>query len=302
MRIASLVPAATDLVATLGLADSLVGVSHECDHPAVSGLPVLTRSLVPAAGAVGATDPGEVDRAVSSALAAGDALYVTDRELLAELRPDLVVTQGVCDVCAVTSSSVVGLLPPGAHIVELTATTVSGLGDDVRRVAAAARVDASAHDVIAEVSATLDAVRAAVAGRPRPRVLTLEWGDPPFIGGHWVPELVGFAGGDDVLGTVDAPSRRASWDEIVTSSPDAIAFIPCGYGLDHASAHLSELVDGPLGQLGAVAAGECWAFDANALFSRCTPDAVAGAVRALAQALHPHLPEPDAVVARRLAR
>lgn len=302
MRIATLVPSATDLVATLGLTDALVGVSHECDHPAARELPVLTTSLVPAAGAGGSAPPGEVDAAVSEALAAGDALYVTDRRRLAELEPEVVITQGVCDVCAVTSASVVGLLPPGARIVELTATTLSGLGDDLRRVAAAVGAEASAHDVTAEVSATLDAVAAAVAGRVRPRVLTVEWGDPPFVGGHWVPELVAWAGGEDVLGVVGAASRRVSWDEVLGTEPDVVAFVPCGYGLDEAAAHLDELCAGPLGALDAVRSGRCWAFDANRLFSRCTPDSVAGAVRALAQALHPDLPDPDPAVARPLDR
>ena len=296
MRIVSLVPAATDVIAALGAGEHLVGVSHECDHVAATGLPRLTSSHVPAAGATGSAEPATVDAEVSATLAAGDALYRTDRALLAELEPDVVVTQSICDVCAVTTAAVIGDLPPGARIVELTGSSLAGLGDDVRRVAGALGQDEMGHDVVADVSAALDAVRAAVAGRPRRRVVTVEWGAPPFLGGHWVPELVEIAGGVDVLGAPGRPSRRATWDEIADGDPDVVAFLPCGYGLDDAEAHARELLDAPdspVRGLRAVDAGELWAFDANRAFSRCTPMAVRAGARALSMALHPDLPDPD---------
>ncbi len=301
MRIASLVPAATDLVAALGLGDQLVGVSHECDHAAATGLPVLTTSLVAAAGATGSADPATVDAEVSATLAAGDALYVTDRALLAELAPDVVVTQSICDVCAVTTGSVIGDLPPGARVVELTGTSLAGLGDDIRRAAGAFDAVDAGHDLVADVSAALEAVRAAAAGRPRRRVVTIEWGAPPFLGGHWVPELVEVAGGADVLAGPGQASRRSDWSEIAAADPDVIAFVPCGYGLTDAVDHAKELLDepgSPLRELRAVRAGELWAFDANRLFSRCTPDAVKSAARSLSLALHPDLPEPEPASAR----
>lgn len=304
MRIASLVPAATDVVVALGLTKQLVGVSHECDHPGASGLPVLTSSLVPSAGANGSAEPTTVDAEVSAALAAGDALYRTDRELLAELAPDVVVTQGICDVCAITTSAVIGDLPPGARIVELTASSLAGLGDDIRRVAGALDVVDAGHDLVADVSASLDAVRAAVAGRERRRVVTIEWGAPPFLGGHWVPELVAVAGGQDVLGAPGRASRRSTWDEIATADPDIVAFLPCGYGIDDAVAHAQELLAEPgskVGDLRAVRTGELWAFDANRSFSRCTPSAVKTAARSLSMALHEGLPDPDPVDAVRVA-
>ena len=303
MRIASLVPAATDLVAALGLAEHLVGVSHECDHPAAAGLPVLTTSLVPAAGATGSADPAAVDAEVSATLAAGEALYRTDRALLAELAPDVVVTQAICDVCAVTTGSVIGDLPPGARVVELTGTSLAGLGDDVRRAAGALGAADAGHEVVADVSAAVDAVRAAVAGLDRRRVVTIEWGAPPFLGGHWVPELVAVAGGEDALAVPGQPSRRAGWDEITAADPDVVAFVPCGYGLDDALAHARELLDEPESPLRALRAardGELWALDANRLFSRCTPAAVKGAVRALSMAFHDVLPDPDPGDARRV--
>ncbi|MEO1063832.1 MAG: ABC transporter substrate-binding protein [Actinomycetota bacterium] len=304
-RIASLVPAATDVVVALGLEADLVGVSHECDHEAVAGLPRLTSSAVPAAGATGSADPATVDAEVAATLAAGDALYRTDRAQLAELAPDVVVTQGICDVCAITTNAVIGDLPPGARIVELSASSLAGLGDDVRRVAGALGAESAGHDLVADVSAALDAVRAAVAGRERRRVVTVEWGAPPFLGGHWVPELVDIAGGTDVLGARGEPSRRSSWEEILDADPDVVAFVPCGYGLDDAVAHAEELLDDPevpLDRLRAVEAGELWAFDANRAFSRCTPGAVKAAARALSMALHPGLPDPDPADALRVRR
>ncbi|MGH3664950.1 MAG: ABC transporter substrate-binding protein, partial [Egibacteraceae bacterium] len=158
-RIASLIPSGTDVVVALGLADHLVGVSHECDHPAAEGLPVLTASVIDAAGRPGSPVPGEVDRQVTATVRAGDSLYIADRERLADLRPDLVLSQDVCDVCAVEGRQAAEGLPPGAELVMLRATGLAGLEADLRRVATAAGVSDRGEHLVADVRRGLDTVR-----------------------------------------------------------------------------------------------------------------------------------------------
>jgi len=302
-QIATLVPSATDLVVALGYGDHLVGVSHECDHPSAAALPVVTRSSIPAAGTSDGADPGLVDDAVSAALAAGESLYVADRPLLAELAPDLVVGQEVCDVCAVSGPVARAALPEGAELLTLTATSTSTLLDDVRELASALDDVAAGERVAAAITAGLDAVRAVVADRPRPRVLTLEWLDPAFLGGHWVPELVEIAGGRHVLTGVGAPSRRATWDEIAEADPDILVLLPCGYDLATTEAQSRTMLARPeLRDLRCVATDQVWLTDANRLFSRCTTNVV-DAARTLAGILHPDaLPPVSTTDAVRLAR
>lgn len=268
MRIASLVPSGTDIVASLGLGDRLVGISHECDHPAAAGLPVLTRSRVPSAPD---RAPAEVDAAVSAAMADGAALYVTDRERLAELAPDLVLTQDICDVCAVRGRDARDALPEGATLVTLSATSVATLADDLRAVGRAAGIDP--EPAIGRWRAAVDAVEPAEG---RPRVLSLEWSDPPFLGGHWVPELVERAGGVNVLAEAGTASRRATPDELAEAAIDVTLFLPCGYDLAAATEEARSLPEelAPL-----------WACDANRLFSRCTPDSLLGGLRSIAAIL-----------------
>ncbi|MFP4148015.1 MAG: ABC transporter substrate-binding protein [Nitriliruptoraceae bacterium] len=286
-RVATLVPSATDLVAALGYGAHLVGVSHECDHPAAASRPVVTRSTIPAAGTADGADPALVDDAVSAALAAGGSLYVADRPLLAELAPDLVVGQEVCDVCAVSGPVARAALPEGAELLTLTATSTSTLLEDVRRLAAALDDVAAGEAAVTAITAGLEAVRAAVADRPRPRVLTLEWLDPAFLGGHWVPELVEIAGGRHELSGAGEPSRRATWDEVAEADPDVLVLLPCGYDLTTTAAHAHPMLARPeLRDLRCVAAGQVWVTDANRLFSRCTTNVV-DAAWTLAGILHP---------------
>ena len=289
--VATLVPSATDLVVALGGADRIVGVSHECDHPEVAGRPILTRSALATAPEPGqaAADPAALDAEVSSVHAAGDPLYLTDREALARLAPDVVVAQDVCDVCAVTGDQVACEVPAGTEVVRLGAVDLDGLATDLRTVGRALGGDGPerAEAAVADLTAALDAVRAQVAGRPRPRVLLLEWGDPPFIAGHWVPELLDAAGGTDALGLPGAPSRRVTWAEVAEADPDVVVFLPCGYHLAGAAAEGRTVLARPdVAGLRAVTEGRTWAVDATRLLSRCTP--VAGeAARVLASVLHP---------------
>lgn len=282
MRIASLVPAATDLVGALGLAGRLVGVSHACDLPAARGLPVLTRSGLPRPGEPhDPSRPGaarwtaaEVDRLVSTSVAAGAALYQVDRARLAALRPDLVLSQSICDVCAARVDACD--LPPDARLLELTASDLAGLAVDLRALASAVGEPARARPVLSDMSRRLEALASRTG--PKPRVVTLEWGDPPFLGGHWLPELVERAGGTHLLSRPGAPSRRASWAEIAASDPDLVIFAPCGYTRDEAVAEARALRVRPeLAGLRAVREGRLWAVHASPLFSRCTPACVRGA-------------------------
>lgn len=287
MRIASLIPSGTDLAAALGLGEHLVAVSHECDHDVAAGRPVVTSSILTSDLA-----PAEVDRQVSEAQAAGESLYRTDAATLKRLAPDLVLTQDVCDVCAVHVGTVSCDLPPGAELVLLSATSIEGLDADLRRVAKAAGVDDRADEVVADLHRRLDAVRARVADRPIRRVVALEWGDPPFLGGHWVPELVALAGGDHLLNGPAQPSTRASWPAVSAAEPDVVVFMPCGYGLQAAAQEAEGLELQGFG-------GELWATDATSLFSRCTPAAVAAAAETLAGILHGD-PAPDPALAVRI--
>ncbi len=270
--VVSLVPAATDLVFALGHGAGVLAVSHECDHPKVGELPRATSSSIDAAGTIGGADPGEVDRAVAEALAAGDALYITDRELLARLAPKVVVAQEICDVCAVSGPAVAGILPDGTELVNLTATSINGLFADIDvmaqaldRLPEAERLKATITERLAAAQKAGDKAAAEHGGRPQ--ILTLEWADPPFLGGHWVPELVQRAGGENVLSELGQPSRRSSWDEIRDARVDIVVGMQCGYEIDVAGAELRAAID--QGVLD-VPSGGVWATDATRLFSRCT--------------------------------
>ena len=293
MRIASLIPSGTDIAASLGLAKYLVGKSHTCDHPAVSDLPILTQSRVRYD-----MSPREIDDAVTNALQSnsenGDgnsSLYVTDRVLLRALNPDVVLTQTICDVCAVNANSAARDLPPNARLVNLSATSFDGLWEDLREVARAVstplpEIIQRAEDLISALQSRLGAVRLAVENKPRPRVLVLEWSDPPFIGGHWVPEIIQRAGGQHILGNAGEASRRATWEEIADTDPDIIFLAPCGYNLEETMQQGRALLEySGFANLRAAQTENLWATNATHLFSRCTPMSVR-AVEVVAGVLH----------------
>lgn len=277
MRIASLIPSGTDLVIALGLGDSLVGVSHECDHPRAAGLPVLTSSVIPPPTADGPSiAPDEIDRLVSASIHAGDSLYKTDRELLRKLKPDVIVTQDVCDVCAVSADAAEALmceLSPGAKLVMLTATSTDSLLQDIRALGEALGAQTAASELESATRTALEARRA--LGSTGATMLALEWSDPPFLGGHWVPELVELAGSRHVISSAGEASRRATWAEISAADPDVIVFCPCGYDLRQAGLEAARLIELPeVANLRAVRSGRFFAVDANRLFSRCTTNLV----------------------------
>ena len=265
MKIASLIPSGTDLACALGLGSHLVAVSHECDHPLALGLPVVTRSVVDST-----LPPSQIDADVNAAVEAGTSLYLTNRELLREVAPDVVLTQTICDVCAVNSQTARASLPPNARLVNLSATSFSGLWNDLKTVADATNVDAK--PLINSLCKRLDAVRHRVEGHEMPRVLVLEWTDPPFLGGHWVPEMVALAGGKHVLSGSGEPSRRATWDEIRAAQPEIIVLAPCGYDLKQTIEQGRTIEN----ELRSTDVSQVWATNATAFFSRCTPASVDG--------------------------
>ena len=231
MRIASLVPSATEMLFALGLGGDVVGVTHECDYPpAAAGLPHLTRTVLPPG--LGA---GEIDAAVKQVVGEGRALYSLDEEKLTELEPELIVTQAVCEVCAVSYEDVVavaGRLPGEPRVLQQDPSTLGEVLEDVTRLGAAAGIERQAAEVRRGLEARLEGVRAAVAGEPRPRVLALEWLDPPFLGGHWVPEMIELAGGEDVVGRPGQKSPQVAWEDLSGLSPDVIVAMPCGWYLE----------------------------------------------------------------------
>ncbi len=280
VRIVSLLPSATEIVYALGLGDQLVGVTDECDYPPdAARARVVTRSALPP----GAT-PAEVDRLVSASVGSGDPIYRLDRDAIRELRPDLVLSQDLCAVCAVPSGHVteaLDVLGCRAEVVSLDPGTLADVLDGLRQVARAAGVERRADAVVAALEQRLEAVRLAVAGLARPRVFALEWSDPPFNGGHWVPDMVEVAGGAPVLANPGAPSARVTWEDIARAAPDVTVFMPCGYGLTAAVDEARRTLVGRT-----ELAGGLVVVHADAYFSRPGPRLVDG-VEVLAGALHP---------------
>ena len=270
----------------LGLGDSVVAVTHECDYPAeASDTPHLTRSVIPE----GLSAP-EIDRAVRERTEAGRALYELDEAKLSELEPDLIVTQAVCEVCAVSYDDVVaaaGRLPSRPRVLSLDPSTLGEVLADIPRLAEAAGVPEEGEELVEEAGFRIDAVRDAVDGAERPRVAAVEWLDPVFIGGHWVPQMIELAGGADLLGLPGEKSRTADWAEVAASEPDVVVSMPCGY--DTARAERETAAAGVLlAPLGA----RVVAVDASAYFSRPGPRLVDG-IELLAHLLHPgRVPEP----------
>jgi iron complex transport system substrate-binding protein len=286
MRIASLVPSATEMLFALGLGGDVVAVTHECDHPPPAReLPQLTATVLPEG-----LSAGEIDAAVRSVVGAGGALYSLDEELLARLAPDLIVTQAVCDVCAVSFEDVVAVaarLPGRPRVVQQDPSTLREVLEDVTRLGEATGIEARAAAVRCGLEARLEAVRAAVAGASRPRVLALEWLDPPFVGGHWIPEMIELAGGVDVIGTVGAKSPEVAWERLAGLDPDSVVAMPCGWYLEDSRAQALEHRE----RIEALGARRVFAVDAASTYSRPGPRLVDG-TELLAHLLHPDLVDP----------
>jgi iron complex transport system substrate-binding protein len=259
----------------------VVGVTHECDFPpAAAQLPQLTATVLPEG-----LSAGEIDGAVKEVVGQGRALYTLDEERLAELEPNLIVTQAVCEVCAVSYDDVVAVaarLPGRPQVLHQDPSTLAEVLEDVTRLGAAAGIDLQAATVRHELEARLEAVRAAVAGEPRPRVLALEWLDPPFLGGHWVPEMIDLAGGEDVIGRPGEKSPQVAWKDLDGLDPEVVVAMPCGWYLEDSRAQALQHRE----RLDALGAGRVFAVDAASTFSRPGPRLVDG-VELLAHLFHP---------------
>jgi iron complex transport system substrate-binding protein len=286
-RIASLLPSTTEMACLLGLRDRLVGISHECDFPgSVRGLPVLTAAKVDAKAR-----SSEIDRQVREVVANGLSVYRIDEEKLRELRPDLILTQDACAVCAVSFEEVQAaarrLLGTTAEIVSLSPLHLEDVLQDILRVARAAGVAERGIEVVEGLRERLARVRARTASAPRPRVLALEWMDPPMPAGHWTPEILRLAGGDPVLGREGEPTFRVAWEQIVEAGPEVILVIPCGFKISQTLPEMTSVID-RLAATPAVREGRVFVADGNAYFNRPGPRLVESAEIAVS-ALHPGL-------------
>ena len=281
MRIASLVPSATEMLFALGLGDEVVGVTHECDYPPEAAeRDHLTRTVIPEGLAT-----AEIDAAVRERTERGEALYELDAALLRELEPDLIVTQALCAVCAVSVDDVRAVaeeLPGSPPVISLDPTTIGEVLGDVRTLAQATDRKDAGVDLVRDAADRIDRVKLAVRGAERPRVAALEWLDPVFLGGHWVPQMIELAGGEDLLGLPGERSRTAGWDEVAAVAPQVVVAMPCGYGTERAAAEARAHA----GQLAALGDARVVAVDASAYFSRPGPRLVDG-LELLAHVLHP---------------
>ena len=289
-RICSLLPSATEIVYALGLGDRLVAVTHECDYPTdASAHPTVTNaSFNPAS-----MSNRDIHNHVTENVHSGSSIYTLDRQLLEKLNPDLILTQELCDVCAVSYDTVqdaVRHLHGDNTVLSLEPTSLAAILDTIAQVGGATGTEALAAQVVTDLKTRIATVEEqARATEERPRVFTMEWMDPPFAGGHWVPEMVRLAGGTAGIVPEGQPSREVTWDEIVAFDPEIIVVMPCGYHLDALELEF-RMTPFPAawGDLKAVRRGQVYAVDATAYFSRPGPRAVDG-LEVMAEIIHPEL-------------
>jgi iron complex transport system substrate-binding protein len=267
------------VIAELGLVDSLVGVSEECRWPpAVVGKPVVTAAKVDPS----ALSSGEIDAAVRASVRNGESLYVVDAELMAELEPDLIVTQDLCSVCAVSGADLADACPVGAEVISLDPRTLGEVATSVLTLAARLGAPEAGRGIVDRMWETIESTTELVAGERRRPVFFAEWLDPPFCAGHWLPEMIERAGGRDVLGQVGVPSWSTTWDEVLAHEPELVLLGPCGFGADEAARRAADL-GLPVPAV---------AVDGDSYYSRPAPRLAEG-VRQLAHLLHPDVvPDP----------
>jgi iron complex transport system substrate-binding protein len=288
MRICSLLPSATEVIALLGLSDELVGISHECDYPpSVRSVPVMVEPLIPSHG-LASTD---IDRQVSQLVASGQRLYRLKDHVLQQARPDLVLSQDLCHVCAVTPDQLhdaLGSMPQQPIVLTLNPSTVHDVIDDVVRIGDAVNRSAEGLRLAAQLRDRLNAIRTRVQSiSHRPRVVCIEWLSPLYVAGHWVPEMVQLAGGQDVLAQPGSPSRVVTWDEVLDATPDVLIVMPCGFSVERTHTELFQLMQHP-GEwdLSSDLAQRTFLVDASSYFSRPGPRLIDG-IELLAAILHP---------------
>jgi iron complex transport system substrate-binding protein len=290
LRIVSFLPSATEMACALGLVEQLVGVTHECDYPhEIKGKPIVVRSVLP----VENMSEQEIDRAVSEWLRNGRSLYRVDEQLLHELAPDLILTQDLCQVCAPSGnevSQVLNALPCKPQILWLTPKSLDDIFDNVRQLGVATGRSEQAQALIEGGRAELDRIAAISYSLPyKPRVFCMEWVDPVYCCGHWVPEMVRIAGGTDELGREGADSVRIAWADVLRWAPEILVVMPCGFDLGKTIAHARRLSAYPgWEEIPAVRSGRLYAVNANAYFARPGPRVVDG-TGLLAHLIHPDL-------------
>jgi iron complex transport system substrate-binding protein len=288
VRIVSLVPHATELLFALGLGPEVVAVTHECDHPpAARGLHRVTRDVLPAG-----LSAAEIDAAVRERTLRGESIYELDREALAALQPDLIVTQALCPVCAVSYEEVADLargLRPEPQLIAFDPKTLGETFDDVRTLAEATGRREQGVELLRQAASRIERVRLALAARTRQRVGAPAWLDPIYVAGHWTPELIDIAGGEDVLGLAGEPSQTVSWEAVAAAEPEVVVVMPCGY--DAPRAHAEALAHSS--ELAALNARRTVAVNASAYFSRPGPRLIEG-LELLAHLLHPDRAEAPA--------
>lgn len=288
MRIVSLLPAATEICYVLGLDEALVGVSPECDYPAQArGKRIVSRALVD----YETQTSGETSRSVGERIASGGALYQVDEPALRSAEPDMILTQGLCDVCAPTLGDVEEVASRLSHPPEVLSLDPHSLDDvlaDIERVGRLCGAEEPARTVVASLRSRIDQVAVEASGtKERPATACLEWLDPLFLAGHWVPEMVALAGGSDPLVNPGEPSRRVDSDEVVEASPSVIVLMPCGFNLDRTRREASLVTSAPWwADLPAARSGRVWTVDGSGYFSRPGPRLIDG-LEILAHILHP---------------
>jgi iron complex transport system substrate-binding protein len=303
MKIVSLLPSATEIICALGLADSLVGITHECDHPPeVMGKLVLTASRIHDSGLTSA----EIDHAVSTRVGGHQSLYTLDEEGLQALQPDLVLTQELCDVCAVSYAEVkkaARVLDIGSRVVSLEPTTLEEVFGTIEVVGNLTGRATQAAELVASLRSKVAAIRNRItSGTLRRRVWVCEWLDPPYSAGHWVSAQIEIAGGEEVFQRLGLPSTRIAPEDIVRRAPEVIILAPCGFHVDEVEREAMRVAFFPgWDSLPAVKAGEVWAVDASSYYSRPGPRLVDG-IELMARILHPEIfGSPDPRAARRAA-
>jgi iron complex transport system substrate-binding protein len=290
MRVVSLLPAATEIVASLGKLDSLVGVSHECDYPAeVNAKPRVTHCPIYGAGLTSA----EIDRWVAETLTSKGTLYTLNESLLRELKPEIILTQRLCDVCAVDYGSVqafASTLPGPPEVVNLEPSSLADIFENIRLVGQVLGTAVRAESVIGKLIARVEDIVVRVRQvKRRPRCFLMEWIDPPYCSGHWGPQLVEIAGGIEPLGLKEQDSVRIPWERVLESQPDVIVLACCGNDVARTLKDLPILASYPGWQdLPAVRSGRVWAVNGSAYFSRPGPRVV-DSLEILAEILHPEL-------------
>lgn len=293
VRIVSFLPSATEMAYALGLADSIVGITHECDYPPeVKSKPVVVRNVLP----IETMSQSEIDRTVAERMRSGQSLYQIDEHLLRELAPDLILTQDLCQVCAPSGnevSQVIKALPRNPQILWLTPKSLSEIFDNVRQLGVATDRNTQAEALVNVCQVRLEElVQFTKTVSPNVRVFCMEWLDPVFASGHWVPELVKIAGGVDELGKERGESERVSWDEVSNWAPEVLIIMPCGFNLQQTMKQIWDVFgresSHPFFDLPAVRNNRVYAVDANSYFARPGPRVVAGA-ELLAKLIHPEL-------------